>query len=650
MPMNGPDPKSAEVQPMWKPDKDTIANAELARYLTWLQARGHAVSDYWSAWRWSVQNPGEFWTSIWDYFELLGTRSGGPAMVGDEMPDVRWFPGSLVNFGAHLLRGKKARTAVIAADESGEDRRLTYGELAERVGAVQEGLRALGVKRGDVVVALMPNVIETLVAFIACAGLGAVWSSCSPEFGLQAVLDRFEQLQPKVLLAVATYTYNGKTYDKRADLARLQGAIRSLQHTVVLGEETWELLESGRGDPTFAPLPFEHPLWVLYSSGTTGLPKGIVHSHGGILLEALKQTRLHMDLNADDTFFWYTTTGWMMWNVAVSGLLSGGTIVLYDGSVAFPDLGALWRLAERTQVTYMGVSAGFVQASLKQERRPRDEVDLSALRILGCTGSPLTPEGYDWIEAAVSSSIPIASMSGGTDVCTSFLSSTVILPVYRGELQCPALGVKAVAYDAAGNEVVNEVGELVITGPMPSMPIALWNDVDGSRYHDTYFSTYPGVWRHGDWVSFNDRGGATIYGRSDATLNRGGVRMGSSEFYRVVEAMPEVKDALVVEVGDNPTTSRLLLFVVPANGTLDDDLAMRIKTEVRRSLSPRHVPDEIVGAPAIPRTLNGKKLEVPVKRILMGQDLDAAVGRRSVADPKDLDFFVRYFVETQQHK
>ena len=634
-------PAADASKPIWRPDDATVASAQMTHYIAWLRARGAPVSDYWSTWRWSIDNLDEFWASIWDYFEI-GARPQGSVMVGSEMPGVHWFPGAELNFAEHLLRGEPDAVAVIGASESGEDTRLNYGALRARVGAFQRGLRELGVSRGDTVVALMPNNVETLVAFIACAGLGILWSSCSPEFGFQAVVDRFKQLEPALLLAVAGYTYHGKTYDQREHVVQLAAAIPSLRQVVVTGDSAWALLLDEPCEPVFERVPFEHPLWVLYSSGTTGLPKGIVHSHGGILLESLKQVRLHMNLTPSDTFFWFTTTGWMMWNVLVGGLLSGGTIVLYDGSPSYPDLHAVWRLAARIGITYMGISAGLVQSSLKQGLRPREASDLSSLRILGSTGSPLTPEGYDWIGAHVSESIPIASMSGGTDVCTSFLSSTLLLPVYRGELQCPALGVRAVAYDENGSEVIDEVGELVITTPMPSMPVGFWNDSNGSRYRFAYFETFPGVWRHGDWVSFNARGGATIHGRSDATLNRGGVRMGSSEFYRIVEAMPEVLDSLVVEFGDNPTTARLILFVVPAGGQLDADLVARIKQRVRTGLSPRHVPDAVVAAPAIPRTLNGKKLEIPVKRILGGADLGAAVSRDSVANPDVLDFYAAY--------
>jgi acetoacetyl-CoA synthetase len=615
----------------------------MTHYLDWLGRRGVKANDYWEGWRWSVEHLDMFWDSIWDYFGVQGHRGSGPVMSGTQMPDIRWFPGATLNYAQHLLLGRPDDLAVIATGEDGTERRLTYRQLSERVGAAQRGLVECGVGRGDVVVALMPNIFETLVTFIACAGLGATWSSCSPEFGLGSVVDRFGQLDPKVLLAVASYGYGGRTFDKTRDIAHLQQAIPGLRHTLILGESSWKVLEDIPGAPMFEAVDFEHPLWVLYSSGTTGLPKGIVHSHGGVLLEQLKQLRLHMDIGPADVFFWYTTTSWMMWNVVVSSLLAGATAVLYDGSSGGPDVGALWRLAERAGITYMGISAGFVQACLKGAIRPREDCDLSKIRTIGVTGSPLTPEGFEWLVDAAKPGIPIASMSGGTDVCSSFLSATRILPVHRGELQCPALGVWPRAYDDEGSPVIDEMGELVVTTPMPSMPIRLWGDSDGSKYRETYFSMYPGVWRHGDWVTFNTRGGAVIHGRSDATLNRGGVRMGSSEFYRVVEAMPEIADSLVVETGDSATTTEIVLFVVPAPGAaLDEELRGRIRTAIRRNLSPRHVPDHMEAVSAIPRTLNGKKLELPVKRLLAGDDIDRVASRGSVANPDALEAFVAY--------
>jgi acetoacetyl-CoA synthetase len=614
--------------PLWTPSQDDLTRSEVARFRAWVGER--AGGDYHDLWRWSVDDLEGFWSAVWDWFEVRGTR-GDRVLEGTTMPDVRWFPGASLNFAEHLLLGGANRTAVIAVNEDGAVERLTYGELRRRVGAFQAELRALGIERADRVVALMPNTIDTLVAFIAVAGIGALWSSCSPEFGTRAVVDRFAQLEPTVLLAVESYRYGGKEYDKRSDLAELRRALPTLRHEV-------GSVEAEPQEPEFERLPFDHPLWVLYSSGTTGLPKGIVHGHGGILLESLKQVRIQLDVGPNDTFCWYTTTGWMMWNVVVSGLLSGGTIVLIDGSPAYPELDAVWQHVAGTRTTVAGVSAAYVQACLKSDVRPNEELDLSQVRAIASTGSPLSPEAFAWLRDHVRAGVPICSMSGGTDVCSGFLSATRLLPVYAGELQCSALGVAAAAYAPDGTPVVGEVGELVIEKPMPSMPLGLWNDdAERTRLRETYYSMFEGVWRHGDWVTFTATGSAVVHGRSDATLNRGGIRMGSSEFYRLVEALPDVADSLVVEDGPNPTTAKLLLFVVPSGAEVDVD---RVKATIRSEISPRHVPDEVIQVPAIPRTLTGKKLEVPVKQLLCGVPLDQAVSVASVTNPDTLDVFV----------
>jgi acetoacetyl-CoA synthetase len=580
-----------------------------------------------------------FWESIWRYFEVRAGHPYHAVLSSRSMPDARWFEGSSLNFAEHLLRGGPNALAVIGVDETGLLEELTYRQLVGRVSAAQAGLRSLGIEVGDRVVAYMPNRVETLVAFLAVAGLGAIWSSCAPDFGPKAVIDRFAQLEPKLLLAVDRYRYGGREYDRSQDLAEIRASLPTLEATLVHGRS--DVFERAQGEITFAQVPFDHPLWVLYSSGTTGLPKGIVHGHGGILLEQLKQSRLHMDLGPEDRFFWFTTTGWMMWNVVASGLLSGGTIVLYDGSPGHPDLMGLWRLVDQLGITYFGTSAGYVQSCLKAGIQPAQELGLQALRTIGSTGSPLSVDGFRWLRDSVKAGIPVASMSGGTDVCSSFLTASPLLPVYAGELQCAALGVDAAAFDEAGRPVVGEVGELVVRAPMPSMPIRLWNDPDGSRYRETYFSKYPGVWRHGDWVEFTERGSAVIYGRSDSTLNRGGVRMGTSEFYSLVEGIPDVLDSLVVEVGPNATETQLFLFVVTASGRVADErLVESIRKQIRAQLSPRHVPDRIISVPEVPRTLTGKKLEVPVKRLLAGEPLARVVSLDSIANPRALDPFV----------
>jgi acetoacetyl-CoA synthetase len=576
-------------------------------------------------------------------------------LARDTMPGASWFPGAELSYAEHALARRDDHPALIARSETRgleNSTTVTYAELARQVAAVRAGLVRLGVTRGDRVVAYLPNIPEAVVALLATSSLGAIWSSCSPDFGTRAVVDRFGQLDPKVLFVVDGYRYGGRDFDRTGETAEIERSMPSLKATVVLPylrpdvtptrtqmRMSWAELASHSAPLEFAQLPFEHPLWVLYTSGTTGLPKGLVHSQGGILLEHLKSLALHQDLGVDDRFFWFSTTGWMMWNYVVGVLPLGGTAVLFDGSPAHPDMETLWRFAADVGVTYFGVSAAFIHACMKANVSPGRANDLSRIRGVGSTGAPLSPEGFTWIVDAVGRPLPVGSMSGGTDVCTAFLQSCPLLPVRAGELQCAALGAKVEAYSTEGKPVVGEVGELVITRPLPSMPVYLWNDPDGVRYRASYFDVFPGVWRHGDWIRFNADGSSVIYGRSDATLNRGGVRMGTSEFYRIVEQLPEIKDSLVVEVGGE--SAELVLFVVLAsNATLDDALRRRINDTLRRELSPRHAPDRILAVPEIPKTLNGKKLEVPVKRLLMGQPLAGAVSEGAVANPASLGVLV----------
>ena len=502
--------------------------------------------------------------------------------------------------------------------------------------------------------AFLPNVPEAIVALLATASLGAIWSSCAPEFGVRAVIDRFGQIEPRVLIAVDGYRYGDKAIDRRTELGEIRAALPSLKSTVVLpyldasaaaeipDAIAWSALLAEPGPLEFEPVPFAHPLYILYSSGTTGLPKPIVHGHGGITLEHLKALALHTDLGPNDRFFWFTTTGWMMWNYLVSGLAVGATVVTFDGNPAFPDLSALWRLAAETGTTYLGVSAPFLMACRKQGLKPGRDFDLRALRGIGSTGAPLPAAGFEWVHDAVSDAIPVGSLSGGTDLCTGFLGPSPLVPVWSGEISCRMLGAKVEAFDEAGRSVVGREGELVITAPMPSMPVAFWGDPEGERLHEAYFSTYPDVWRHGDWLTITERGSCIVTGRSDATLKRGGVRIGTSEFYGIVEALPEVADSLVVHLEDTAGgPGELLLFVVPRDGRpIDDDLRRRIGGALRDELSPRHVPDAILEVAGVPRTLSGKKLEVPVKRILLGLPPEAAASKDSLADPRALEPFV----------
>jgi acetoacetyl-CoA synthetase len=614
----------------------------MTRYLRWLaEHRGWELSSYEQAWRWSVDDLDGFWSSIWEWFEV-GGPAPRPALAERHMPGARWFPDARLNHAELSLRRRDHHPALLFANEAGELGTIGYAELARRVAAAAAGLRRLGVGKGDRVAAYLPNVPETVVAMLATASIGAIWSSCAPEFGVSSVVDRFAQIEPKVLLAVDGYRYGGAWHDRREALAEIRRRLPSLAATVVLAERAdagtvaWEeLVAGGETEPTFEPVAFDHPLWVLYSSGTTGLPKPIVHGHGGIALELLKSLALHLDLGPADRFFWFTTTGWMMWNFLVGGLLLGATVVLYDGSPGHPDMGALWRLAASTGMSYFGTSAAYVLACMKAGVEPGREFDLSALRSIGSTGSPLPPEGFAWLYRHVADDVLVGSVSGGTDVCTAFVESCPLLPVYPGEIQCRALGAKVEAFDEQGRSVVGRVGELVITEPLPSMPLCFWNDPDGERYRDSYFSTWPGVWRHGDWVEITPRGGCIISGRSDSTLNRGGVRMGTAELYRVVEGLDEVVDSLVVDTSGPGGEGRLLLFVVLRPGVeLDEELRRRIAAALRTELSPRHVPDAVHAIAEVPRTLSGKKLEVPVKRVLTGTPLDRAVSEGALANPE----------------
>jgi acetoacetyl-CoA synthetase len=607
---------------LWQPTAESAAASQMARFM-----EEHGFSDYQELWRWSVEDLEGFWGSIWDWFDL-GPRPES-VLARSEMPGAEWFPGSEVNYTERVFsRARAGAPAIVYASESSPPAEVSWDELADQVARCAAGLRELGVGRGDRVAAYMPNVPETVVAFLATAGIGAVWSSCAPEFGTPTVVDRFKQIEPKVLIAIEGYCYGGKDFDRREHVAEIVDAIPSIEHTVMVPSD-WDGLLAEAAELDHERVPFDHPLWVLYSSGTTGLPKAIVQGQGGILLEHLKKANLHSDLSPDDRFFWFTTTGWMMWNFLVGGLLAGSAIVLYDGR---PDPEALWELAGETGITCFGASAGFLGACTKAGYEPPE---LPRLRSIGSTGSPLPVEAFEWVY----SQFPEAwlfSTSGGTDLCTAFVGACPLLPVYAGELQARALGAAVEAWDENGRSLVDAVGELVITQPMPSMPLRFWGDPDGERYRESYFDTYPGVWRHGDWIKITERATAVIYGRSDSTINRGGVRMGTSEIYSAVEGDSDVADSLVIDVGEE-----MLLFVVPQEGVeLDDELASRIRGRVREHCSPRHVPDEIEAIGEVPRTLSGKKLEVPVKKILRGADPESAASRDSLANPDALDFFV----------
>jgi acetoacetyl-CoA synthetase len=647
---------------LWEPSAELVEYSRLREYMRWLAAeRDLNLDTYDELWRWSVEDLEGFWSSIWEFFEVRADGSYEHALGERSMPGAEWFAGTSLNYAEHVFAGKDddAGVAILHASELRELGEVSWGELRTDVAAVAAGLRALGVERGDRVVAYMPNVPETIVAFLAAASIGAVWSSCSPDFGPASVVDRFAQIEPKVLFAVDGYRYGGKDFDRRETVAALQEAMPSLERTVVLpyldpapdlsplrDATAWEELRaSGEGaELAFERVPFDHPLWVLYSSGTTGLPKAIVQSQGGILLEHLKKLNLHVDAHPGDRLFWFTTTGWMMWNFLVSGLLTRAAIVLYDGNPGHPDMGVLWDLAARAGVTMFGTSASYIAACMKAGVEPGVGRDLERLKAVGSTGSPLAPEGFDWIYEHLGSDTWLFSTSGGTDLCTAFVGGCALLPVYRGELQARALGAAVEAWDDDGDPVVGEVGELVVTEPMPSMPVFFWgDDAEQSRYRASYFEHFPGVWRHGDWIELTSRGTAVIYGRSDSTINRSGIRMGTSEIYRAVLSLDEIVDALVVDVPRPGTEGWMPLFVVLREGAeLDDGLRKEIARRVREQCSPRHVPDEVFRIAEVPRTLSGKALEVPVKRILMGTPLEKTASRDSLANPAALDWFVEF--------
>jgi len=632
---------------VWTPSPERIASATLTRYREWLnETRGLGLEGYADLWQWSVDELEGFWASIWEFFDITASEPYERVLTTHEMPGAEWFPGAKLSYAEHVFRDRNDdEVAIRHASELRPLGEWTWGELRAQAGAVAAALRDAGVGAGDRVAAYLPNIPETVAAFLGCASIGATWSSCAPEFGVRSVVDRFAQIEPKVLLAVDGYRYGGKDFDRADTIAALQRELPTVERTFVvpyLNGGEWELPSA---ELELAQLPFDHPLWVLYSSGTTGLPKAIVHGQGGILLEHLKKLRLHVDARAGDRLFWFTTTGWMMWNFLLGGLLSDASIVLFDGNPAYPDLGTLWDLADAAGITCFGTSAGYITSCQKAGLEPRAGRDLSGLDSVGSTGSPLAPEGFDWVRDNLGEDVWLFSTSGGTDACTAFVGGVPTLPVYRGELQARALGTKVEAWSDDGRPLVNEVGELVITEPMPSMPLYLWGDEDGSRYRESYFSTFPGVWRHGDWIEITDRGTAIITGRSDATINRGGVRMGTSELYRSVLALAEVTDALVVDISDGDEL-RMSLFVVLRDGAeLDDALVAEIRRRIREDCSPRHVPDEIVVAPQIPRTLSGKILEVPVKRLLMGASIEEVASRESLANPDALDWFDRLAAE-----
>ena len=651
---------------LWEPSRELQEKANITRYMNWLkEKKGMSFDSYGKLLEWSVTEVEDFWQSLWEFFDIKASKSYTTVLTERKMPGAEWFVDSELNYAEHVFRNMSSnRPALMFQSEIQPLVEISWDDLYRKVSSVALALRKRGVRRGDRVVAYMPNIPETVVAFLACASIGAIWSSCSPDFGTRSVKDRFSQIEPKVLFGVDGYAYGGKTFDCRSAVSDLRQSLSTLENTVLVpyvkadgevegleGVLMWEDLLGETGDLVFEQVPFSHPMWVVYSSGTTGLPKGLVHSQGGILLEFMKFLGFHVDIHSGDTFFWFSTTGWVMWNIVQGGLLVGATPLLYDGSPGYPNMDVLWETAENAGMTIFGASAAYIHACMNEGLEPGKSHDLSKLKAIGSTGSPLSPEGFKWVYDNVKKDVWLVSTSGGTDICSGFLGGCPLLPVNAGELQCRCLGVKAEAFDESGNPLVDEVGELVVKEPMPCMPLYLWKDVENKRYIESYFDTYPGLWRHGDWIKITSRGSAVVVGRSDSTLKRMGVRMGSSEIYAAVEELPEVLDSLIVGFNDQEGEYRMPLFVVLKEGLeLDDSLKIRISKKIRSSLSPRHVPDAIYPIREVPKTLNAKKLEVPVKKILSGFPVEKSVNLDSMSNPQSIEYFVELFKKYSSRK
>lgn len=644
--------------PLWQPSAQTIEQANLTHYTRWLAHHKNLhFADYPQLWEWSVTNIGDFWESLWSYFDLVYSQKWTTPLTNKTMPGATWFPGAKLNYAENIFaKATSDRPMLLYKAEDSPLVEISWQKIYDKTHKLAHYLQQNGIQAGDRVVAYLPNIPETIVAVLAVTSLGAIWSSCSPDFGSRSVLDRFSQIEPKFLLAVDGYNYGGKVFDRRAIVAELQAALPTLQQTILVSHIAphtaglsntilWDdvLATEPTAAFTFTQVPFDHPLWVLYSSGTTGLPKPIVHGHGGVLLEHAKSTVLHNDLKPTDRFFWYSSTGWMMWNYLIGSLLSGASVILYNGSPAYPDINALYALAEASGMTYLGISAAFISACLKADIQPNQKYDLSRIRGVGSTGSPLSTDGFRWIYDNINPDLALESLSGGTDLCTAFVGGARTLPIYIGEIQGASLGAKVLAYNEAGEAVINEVGELVIAEPMPSMPLFFWGDVGMVRYKASYFGMFPGRWRHGDWIQFNERGGCVIYGRSDSTINRQGIRMGTSEIYRVVESFDDILDSLVIDLELLGRASYMPLFLVLRQGaTLSKELIEAIKQKLRQDVSPRHVPNEMILIDEVPYTLSGKKMEVPIRKILLGMDVAKAANVGAMRNPSAIDFFLEF--------
>lgn len=646
---------------LWEPSEERKHKSNLNHFINWLNQKEQLTfTSYEQLWKWSTTEIEAFWKSVWSYFDIQAKTAYHSVLSNGAMHGMEWFKGAKINYTEHIFKNRDLdKTAIIHTSETRpENQEVSWGQLYKDTAALAFTLKKLNIQKGDRIVAYSANNYETVVAFLATASLGAIWSSASPDFGTQSVIDRFKQIEPKIMFTVDGYRYGGKDFDRLKTVQEIQAALPSLKATIaipylhptadfshlknpIIWEQALEVNEPPALDYQY--VEFNEPLWILFSSGTTGKPKPIVHSQGGILIEHLKALHFHADLKENERFFWFTTTGWMMWNYLISGLLTGATIVLFDGSPAYPSIDTLWQLVEDTKITTFGTSASYISACMNDGIRPKEKFDLSHLQNISSTGSPLPPEGFKWCYDNVKEDLWIASVSGGTDVCTAFVTGAPILPVYAGELQCRGLGAKIESFDENGIAHINEVGELVLTAPFPSMPIYFWNDSDGARLHESYFALYDGIWSHGDYIKITERGSCVIYGRSDATINQGGIRIGTAEIYRAIDYIPEIEDSLIIDIPSPSRDSITPLFVVLKEGfELTDEQRARINQQIREHCSPRHVPTAIYAAPDLPKTLNGKKLEVPIKKILMGQPVEHVVNKGSLSNPKSIDFFIKF--------
>ncbi len=645
---------SNKNQILWSPSKEFIADSNLQKYQRWLKkTKGLTFEDYQHLWEWSCTNIEEFWKSLWEYFEVISYSEFKEVLSSDNMPGTRWFEGATLNYAEHIFRSKSVeRPALCFKSESSDLRSISWKELEEKVSKLRAFLLSKGIKKGDCVSGYLPNIPEAIISFLAVNSIGAIWSCCSPDFGVNTVIDRFSLIEPKVLIAGDGYEYGGKRLSRMDEISQIADGIDSIDAVIqisVLGDvpasgsfTSWEHVLALNPDPlSFEPVDFNHPIWVLYSSGTTGKPKAITHSHGGVLLEHLKYLHFHNDVKPGENFFWFTTTGWMMWNFLQASLLAGATPVLFDGSPGYPDLNSLWELSEQIPIHHFGTSAPYLVACMKKGLNPGSDFDLSKLRSIGSTGAPLPPEAFDWVYQNVSEDIWLCSMSGGTDVCTAFVGGIPDQPVFRGKIQGRALGCSLFGFDDEGNEVFDSLGEMVITKPMPSMPIYFWGDENHERYRSSYFEKFPGLWCHGDWIQLSENGSLIIQGRSDATLNRKGIRIGTAEIYAVLDKIPGIKDSLIVNLEQEGGNDFMPLFVVLDKNTALEHLKQEIIATLKEQCSPRHVPDEIYSVPDIPYTLSGKKMEVPVKKALLGMDVSKSMNRDASRNPEAMDYFIK---------